>query len=175
MLVRGYSLKMGLPDCNPFATSANAVAELSDDASEVLPYLHAILPKVRYNPRGPVLTISLDGRRVVLQARQAAVTRVEDEADARRVLDWLLETINRTWDERERITPNHQATRELKLLKVYRLLPGGNCGACGEATCMAFAVRIVKGGADVTACAPLEAPGQEARLERFLSLVGRPE
>ena len=172
MLVGSYSLKLSLPDCNHFATVAHAVAELSDDAGEVFPYLHAILPKVRYNPHGPVLTISLDGRRIVLQSRQAAVTRVNDEADARRVLDWLLETINRTWDERQKITPNHQATRELKLLDVYRLLPGGNCGACGEASCMAFAVRIVKGGAEVTACAPLGASGQEAKRERLLALVG---
>lgn len=172
MLVEGYRLTIALPDCNHFVTTANAVAELSDDASEVFPYLHAVLPKTRYNPKGPVLSFSHEGRRVVLQARQAAVAKVEDEADARRVLDWLVETINRTWDEREKITPNHQATRELRLLDVFRLLPGGNCGACGEPTCLAFAARIVKGGADLTACAPLFEPSQDVKRDRLLALVG---
>jgi len=171
MLVRGYRLRMVLPECNHFATTANAVAELADDAREVFPYLNAVLPNARYNPRGPVLILNHEGRRIVLQPREAAVTRLEDEPEARRVLDWLLETINRTWEGRAAIAPSYQATRELKLLDVYRLLPGGNCRVCGEATCLAFATRVVRGEADLTACGPLFAPGQERNRDRLLALV----
>lgn len=173
MLLKGYTLKMISPECNPFAMTANAVAELSDDVSAVLPYLNAVLKGARYDPRGMSLIFQREGHRVVLQPRQAAVTKLEDEAEARQVMDWLVETINRTWEQRGDIEPDHRATRQPGLLEIYRMLPGGNCRVCGEATCLAFATKLLREEVDLAACSPLFTEQHTDAREKLLALLGR--
>ena len=38
MFLRDYTLRVVLSDCNPSSQKVNALADLSDDISEVLPY-----------------------------------------------------------------------------------------------------------------------------------------
>jgi hypothetical protein len=38
------------------------------------------------------------------------------------------------------------------VLDVFKILPGTNCGDCGEKACLAFATRVVKEGEDLTRC-----------------------
>ncbi len=40
----------------------------------------------------------------------------------------------------------------MNTIEVYKRLPGTNCGECPEKTCMAFALSIVKGSAEVENC-----------------------
>ncbi len=37
--------------------------------------------------------------------------------------------------------------KEISPIDVYKLLPKTNCRECGEANCMAYATRLVNGGA----------------------------
>ncbi len=41
-------------------------------------------------------------------------------------------------------------------VEIYKKLPGKNCGQCPEKTCMAFALTIMKGGAEVESCPYLD-------------------
>ncbi len=41
-------------------------------------------------------------------------------------------------------------------IKIYRLLPGKNCGECGVPTCMAFSLKIIEGLSDLELCPYLE-------------------
>ncbi|MGQ9722917.1 MAG: (Fe-S)-binding protein [Candidatus Jordarchaeum sp.] len=43
----------------------------------------------------------------------------------------------------------------LNAFQVYKLLPQTNCGECGEANCMAFAVALLGGKKKVEDCPPL--------------------
>ena len=43
------------------------------------------------------------------------------------------------------------------VLEVFKMLPGTNCRDCGEATCLAFATRVVKEGEELTRCPHLSA------------------
>jgi ArsR family metal-binding transcriptional regulator len=86
-------------------------------------------------------------------------------------MDALAALINDTWDRRAEIEPSYRVPKALKLLDVYRLLPGGNCRACGEATCLAFAGKLAKGEAEIGACAPLFAPDQQNKREQLLQMV----
>lgn len=173
MLVDGYSLRMVLVDCNYSAEMPNALAELSGDIAEALPYLNAVLKGARYSPQVPALAFTHEGHRIVLRPRQAAIARLEGEEEARRIMDWLVATINRVWEQRDSIQPNHQAAREPGLLEVYRLLPGGNCRECGEATCLAFAAKLLKGEAPLAACAPLLAEQHGKRRDELAALLGQ--
>ena len=173
MLLTGYTLRMISSDCNPFATTANAVAELPEDVSAVLPYLNAVLKGARYDPNGMSLIFQRDGHRVVLQPYQAAMTKLEDEAEARALMDWVVETINRTWEQRGEIEPDHKAARQPGLLEVYKSLPGGNCRACGEATCLAFATKLLREEAELAACSPLFTEQHADAREKLLALLGQ--
>lgn len=155
MLIADYVLKMATSDCNHSAETVNAFADLANDMSEVFPYLNAVLKRARFSPRVPALAFDLEDRRIVLRPRQIAISRLRDEDEARQVLDWLLEMINRTWERRADIEPSYQAAKEPGLMEVYRLLPGSNCRVCGEATCMAFAAKLVREEAELVDCQPL--------------------
>ena len=172
MLVGGYSLQMVLVDCNHAAETVNAVAELSDDIGEALPYLNAVLKGARYSPQVPALAFTHEGHRIVLRPKQAAVASLEGEEEARRVMDWLVETINHVWENRGSIPPNHEAAHEPKLLEVYRLLPGGNCRQCGEPTCLAFAAKLLRGESTAEACAPLLTEEHAGRRDALAALLG---
>jgi Na+-translocating ferredoxin:NAD+ oxidoreductase RNF subunit RnfB len=39
-----------------------------------------------------------------------------------------------------------------RLKEVINALPGANCGACGHASCEAFAKAVIEGKADYTGC-----------------------
>lgn len=175
MLVRSYTLRMQFPECDHSAEKANALAELSDDVSEVLPYLNAVLKGASYNPHVPSLLFQHGGHRIVLRPREVGVTRLEDENEARRVLDWLMQTINQMWERRAQIRPDHRATRAPGLLDIYRLLPGSNCRDCGEPSCMAFAAKLVRREARVDACRPLLSQEMAERRERLVELVPAPD
>jgi acetyl-CoA decarbonylase/synthase complex subunit gamma/4Fe-4S ferredoxin len=44
---------------------------------------------------------------------------------------------------------------ELKVLDIFKLLPGTNCRNCGEPTCLAFAVKLAGRDTEIAKCAPL--------------------
>jgi len=174
-LLRHYVFRLSLPECNHFLATARALADLSDDISGVLPYLNAVLPHARYYPSVPALIFERDGRLFALRPRQAALVPVESEAEARPVLDWLVATVNEAWERRAAIEPCYRAAKQLKMFDIYRLLPGGNCRACGQATCLAFAAKIAKGETDVAACAALLDPCYENKREQLLRMVSGEE
>ena len=171
MLVAGYRLRLIRPDCNHSAETVNAIAELADDVAAVFPYLNSVVRPGRYSPRAPAFGFRLGDHRIVLRPREAAVSTVEDEADARRVLDRLVELVNQTWERRGEIAPSHEATREPALLEVYRLLPGGNCRLCGQPTCLAFAAKLLREGAVLSDCRPLFTEEHDAKRQGLLALL----
>jgi acetyl-CoA decarbonylase/synthase complex subunit gamma len=37
-------------------------------------------------------------------------------------------------------------------IEIYKLLPKSNCGKCGVPTCLAFAMQLAAGKADLSSC-----------------------
>jgi len=171
MLLTGYTLRLIRPDCNHSAETVNALAELADDVGAVFPYLNASVRGGRYSPRAPAFGFRLGDHRIVLRPREAAVSAVEDEADARQVLDRLVGLVNRTWESRGDIEPSHEAAREPGLLEVYRLLPGGNCRLCGQPSCLAFAARLLREEVALGACQPLFAEEHTTKRQGLVALL----
>ena len=171
MLLRGYTFRLVRPECNHLSEAVSALAALSDDISAALPYLNAVLRKARYNPNGPTLAFGHEGHRVVLRPREAAVSNVQDEGEARRVLDGLVELINGVWAARDRIEPSYRVVRDPGVFQVYRLLPGGNCRACGAPTCLAFAAQLLREEAELSACIPLSSPEHAAKRSQLTALL----
>lgn len=61
------------------------------------------------------------------------------------------------------------------LLEVQQLLPGTNCGECGESSCMAFATKLIERETSVDDCPPLiEDPKYEEQKEKLVELLKPP-
>ncbi|MBM3142304.1 MAG: hypothetical protein FJ005_04555 [Chloroflexi bacterium] len=62
MLLKSYTLKIEFPPCDFSVQTVNAIAELSDDISEVLPYLNSIIEGCTYFPDAGILRFSKEGK-----------------------------------------------------------------------------------------------------------------
>ncbi|MGB9887349.1 MAG: (Fe-S)-binding protein [Moorellales bacterium] len=133
-------------------------AEFSRDIGEVLPYLNAVLAGATYNPRAQTLTLIKEGRLLVLYPERLTLAKAANTTDARRVLDWLKDLINRTWEQRDRLEPCYETRCRPTALQLYQWLPRTNCRQCGEATCLAFAAKLLLGEQRLERCQPLFGP-----------------
>jgi len=143
MLLYSYVLRMVLSDCNPSSQKVNAIADLSEDISNVLPYLNTVLKGIQYNESEKILVVKKGGRLITFRPRQIALTKLEDENEARALMEELKQAVNKTHTEREQIKPTFTSRPIPRPLDIFKLLPGKNCKECGEPTCMAFALKLV--------------------------------
>lgn len=142
-------------DCIADQTKIRVVAELSDDVSEVMPYLNALIGKASYGHEARILHFNLEHRMITLYPRVLTMAKADDEVDAHRVMNWLKELVNDTWRRRHEIEPSYEMRPMVRPLDVYVLLPRENCKLCGEATCMAFAFRLLQGRGTIEECCRL--------------------
>jgi ArsR family metal-binding transcriptional regulator len=130
-------------------------AHLSGDVGEALPYLNAELPQGSYVARLPVFTF-MDGHRMVSLFRdRVGMAKADDIVDAWASLERLRCLVNDVWSRRETITPSFELRRRPPALEIYKRLPGTNCKACGEPTCMAFAWAVWRGEVEARFCRPV--------------------
>jgi ArsR family metal-binding transcriptional regulator len=152
MLLRKYDLRIVLSDCNPSSQKVNAIADLSEDISEVLPYLNTLLKGLQYHHDEKFLTVKRKGHVITFWPKQIAVTKLEDENEARSVMEDLKQILNETYTNKDRIKPTYTSRPIPRPLDIFKLLPGKNCKECGEPTCMAFALKLVNDEVDWKQC-----------------------
>jgi ArsR family metal-binding transcriptional regulator len=168
MRVNNYELEVFTPPCEPGAERYSAVAHLSSSIAEVLPYLNATLSGANYMPSANALTWKRADHLVAFHANRVAVSNVIDREEAINELDRMVGLVNRTWDRRAEITPDHQAQKRPPPMAIYQLLPRTNCRECGEATCMAFAFGLSQGNHTMVECPGLTTK-QRTALEGLFS------
>jgi ArsR family metal-binding transcriptional regulator len=143
---------MVISDCNPSSQKVNAVADLSADIGELLPYLNSVLKGLHYFEEEKVLTVKKEGRLITFRPKQIAVTKVEDEQEARRIVDELVRILNETYENKDCINPICHSRPIPRPLDIFKLLPRKNCKECGEPTCMAFALRVINNELELGKC-----------------------
>jgi len=174
MLLKSYTLKIEFPPCDFSAQTVNAIAELSDDISEVLPYLNAIIEGCTYFPEAGILRFSKEGKMINLYPKMIAVAKLKDRREAEQVIESLKELINDTYKRRSETKPSYEGASELKVRDIYNLLPGTNCKQCGLPTCFAFAAKLIKKQIDIKKCTPLFYSNKcDEQRERLLDLLNR--
>jgi ArsR family metal-binding transcriptional regulator len=170
MLLKDYTFETSLPECNTFAETINAIASLSDDIGEVLPYLASVIKLCSYDDNTKILTFKRDGKGIAMYPRQIAVTKLRDRDETKQVLEDLKALINITYENRNNIQPCYKKGGELKYLDVFKLLPGTNCGKCGQPTCLAFATKLVQQEVNIAQCSPLFSERFEEKRKRLLEM-----
>jgi len=175
--VFGEARIMVLAPCVADPTKIRLIAHLTGDLTEVFPYLNAEMKEACYNARGPTFTF-MDGYRMVsMYARRIAVAKADEIVDGWRTLEAVRRRANETWARRQEIEPSWVMRQKPPALEIFKRLPGTNCRACGEATCLAFAVRVHAGEVEVSRCRPVFGGDQghlrEALLEICQAVTGK--
>lgn len=160
-------------DCLADPAKNRVVASLSDDVSPVFPYINAVLPNVMYNPGANSLTFRRAWRILTIYPQVAVMAKVDGEADARDQLQWFQELCNDVWRRRAEIMPRYERRQQLGPLDVYSLLPKLNCKACGELTCLAFAVGLLLGAHELNGCPHLLQDEYAEGGRRLAELLGQ--
>ncbi len=138
--------------CIADETKIRLIAYLSCDISEILPYLNAAIKGASYNRNAPTLTYT-EGRRMInLYNIKVAIAKADDIIDAWNILNEIKEIINKTYQNRDKIKPNYEEKIKVTALQIYGWLPKTNCKACGETTCLAFAVKLLQGEQQLENC-----------------------
>lgn len=131
------------------------IAYFSCDISEILPYLNAVIKGASYNKHASILTFPKLRRLINLYNIKIAIAKADDIIDAWQVLNELKALINETYKNRDKIKPNYEEKVKVTALQIYGWLPKTNCKSCGEATCLAFAVKLLLGEEKLENCRPL--------------------
>ena len=170
-LIENYDLDVFTPPCEPGAERFSAVARLTTDISEVLPYLNAALRGAVYKPAAKALTWKKGGHNIAFHAYEIATSNVEDREAATKEIEGLAKLVNRTWERRAEITPDHETHQRPTPMAIYQLLPGTNCKGCGEPTCFSFALKLAASQRKVADCPPLSEPAYADRLAALQAIV----
>jgi ArsR family metal-binding transcriptional regulator len=155
MLIENYELEVFTPPCDPGAERYAAKAQLNVDIAELLPYLNASLRGAVYMPEAKALTWKKGGHNIAFHAYEIATSNVEDRDSAEKEIKSLIDLLNRTWERRAEIVPDHSTRRRPAPMAIYKLLPNTNCKQCGEPTCYSFALKLAVSQRKLADCPPL--------------------
>ncbi len=123
--------------------------------SEVIPYLATLPGVIAFNPETLTLTFRRQPGFMTLYPEKVYLTQVKDAEEGLALLEALKEAVNAVWEKREELVAATAARRAPRHLDVYALLPQTNCKRCGEAGCLAFAVRLIQQKLALEECLPL--------------------
>ena len=98
----------------------------------------------------------LHGKLIAIHSRKICVNALSDQSEGEKIVEWLEQEINETWERRGEIEPRFESAPKPKVIEILRLLPKTNCGECGQPTCMVFATQVAEGGKDAEDCPPLD-------------------
>jgi ArsR family metal-binding transcriptional regulator len=141
-LINGYEIELNPPPSGK-SGAWTVSARLKDDISEALPYLNAELKGADYDHDSHVLMWKTKERRFMFRPDEISASRIEDREEGSRVIEKIVDDVNRIWERRGEIKPNFEQRKLPTVIEIYKLLPKTNCKECDYPTCMAFANGLV--------------------------------
>ncbi|MCL5773077.1 MAG: hypothetical protein M1536_01665 [Firmicutes bacterium] len=158
--------------CIADETKIRLIAYFSSDISEILPYLNTVIKGASYNKNGPTLTYT-KGRKIInLYNIKIAIAKADDIIDAWNILDEIKDLINETHKNKDTITPNNEAKVKITALQIYGWLPKTNCKLCQEATCLAFAAKLLLGEQKLQNCSLLFSDPKFSENRKLMEEIG---
>ena len=157
--------------CFAEAGKIRVKARLSDDISEIMPYLNRVVKNANYNEYAPNLTMFKEFRMITLEPENLILIKALNDTDARQSIAWIKNLINETAANKESIEPLFKSKKRPHPLQLYTWLPCNNCGQCGEKTCLAFAALLFVGQQSLENCKPLFEEDYKEKRMVILGLV----
>jgi len=171
MLIEKYDVEVFTLPCEPGAERFSAVACLTVDISEVLPYLNATLRGAVYLPEAKALTWKKGGHNIAFHAYEVVTSNAEDRDGAEKELRGIIDLVKRTWERRAEITPDTTTRQRPTSMAIYKLLPNINCKQCGDQTCYTFALKLAASQKKLADCPPLFEPQYADKLAALEEIV----
>jgi len=144
------------------------IAYFNREITEILPYINAVIKGASYNKGSSTLTYAKERRLINLYNIKITIAKADDIIDAWHILDEVKALINNTYKNRAGIKPNYEEKVKVTALQIYGWLPKSNCKACGEATCLAFAVRLLQREQKLSKCVPLSTESKFAENNKIM-------
>ncbi len=168
MLLESYTLEIFNSKCMPEAMAVHCFAHLDQDVGEAIPYLNAVLGGFTYVKDPPTVTFKSQGKLITVHSKKIAINALKDEAEAKKIVEWLKREINDAWENRDHIEPSYESAPRPSILEILKLLPKTNCKKCGQPTCMVFATRVADGAKGPEDCPAIEEEGSK-KLSKYMS------
>ena len=143
------------------------------DITEILPYLNAVIKGASYNKGASILTYAKERRLINFYNIKITIAKADDIIDAWVILDEVKQLINNTYSHRDTIKPSYEEKVKVTALQIYGWLPKTNCRVCGEATCLAFACRLLLGEQKLSKCAPLSMESKFAENYKIMQEMAK--
>lgn len=180
-LVKEVSIKEIRP-CIVAEGMVRVLMQLDNSLDTVIPSLMTIYPpgKVNYIKNKNILTLSLHNRLITIYpSGKVSMNKTLDEEDALEAITKIMVDINQAHlQESTTGTSDLQDAQErlsnLGPLDLYHCLPQTGCGECGEATCTAFAMKLLSGDTTLDCCTPLKESEHKEKLRCLENLLGEP-
>jgi ArsR family metal-binding transcriptional regulator len=158
--------KVTIQQIKPCIVAENMIRvlmQLDSEISEIIPVLIIKYPpgKVNYIENKNILTLNIYKRLVTLYpSGKVSMNKTIDQEDALVVVKDLMNVINQAYIELNSGDLVDYSEIKEKLSKIgplalYNCLPKTDCEECGEATCMAFAFKLLSGDIKLDKCKPL--------------------
>ncbi len=169
-LINRFELEMFSPPCDPGSPVWGARLKTDTELAPLMPYLNAVKRNALYDGRVPTVVWREGAHKYALRGDTVSINNLKDRRHAERVAEKVIEELNELWERREGIEPDFTTRVPPKLLDVLKLLPRTNCRKCGQASCMAFAARLVEGECGVEECPPLLEEERRGELEELRAM-----
>jgi ArsR family metal-binding transcriptional regulator len=141
--------------CVADVTKIRLIVHIAGNLSDVLPYLNREMPQAMYCREAETFTYLDAYRMISLYPRRITIAKADELVDAWHTLEKIRCRVNETWARRSSIEPCWEMRKKPPALEIYKRLPGTNCRACGERTCLAFSVRLWSGEIKPSLCTPI--------------------
>jgi len=150
----GRAAIMVLAACVADPKKIRLIAHISGDLTGVFPYLNTEMHTASYNRNAPTFTFMNKYRMVSLYPRRITVAKADEIVDAWRTLEAIRRKVNEVWARRGEVEPSYEMRERPPALEIFKRLPRTNCRACGEETCLAFALQVWQGLRAPRECRP---------------------
>ncbi len=141
--------------CIADSAKIRLIVHIAGNLSGVFPYLNTEMPQAMYSRETETFTYMDAHRLVTLYPQRITLAKADDLVDAWHSLEKIRCRANDTWGRRHSLAPSWEMRQKPPALEIYKRLPRTNCGACGEKTCLAFALRLHNGEVSPLLCAPV--------------------
>lgn len=141
--------------CIADSTKIRVIVAIDKDFSDLFPYLKAVLKKGFLLKNPPSYSYKKDGKCFSIYRDSIMMTKLKDEGEVWQELSELSNLIEKVMNEKETITPDFTTGKRLSVMDIYKYLPKTNCKACGEASCFAFATKLINEEKNIMECTEL--------------------
>ena len=174
-LIGEYKMKMVEPECAPGSARYGVLVSPERDISPVFPYLNAVMNNAWYDHENQILIWREQNQAYALRPNEIRIARASDPAEAQQIAAELVAEVNRTWQQRDTITPRFTQRKRPGIFDIFKLLPGTNCKLCGYVTCLAYAADLCQEKVTIEQCPPLSQPEYAEYREKVLLLISPEE